>query len=153
MMKDNGISRHSRMTAGIMICLSALLIIAFVPPSSAANLVMIGYIDGYLVTMTVVADTLPAVGTNKVLFELNDSSNREVTGITDIGATYGVSGTMPRINLPLYRIPGGYAGTLNINKAALHDVFFVFERRGEKQRVVRFSFQTKDNTQGVPQNR
>lgn len=151
-MKDKCISRHTHTPVVRQIFLTALLLIIFTAASaSAANLEMTGYIDGYRVTMTVIADKLPAVGTNQVFFELKDSSNRDVADIADIGVTYELAGVMPRKNMSLNRIPGGYSGILYVNKAALYDVFFIFERRGEKQRVVRFSFQTKDNVQGVPQ--
>ncbi|MBF0405532.1 hypothetical protein [Candidatus Magnetominusculus xianensis] len=133
-----------------MLVLTALLVAS---AASAENLVMTGYVDGYKVTMAVRADNLPAVGPNQTTFDLRDASGRDVPDIADIGVTYEVAGVLPRRNMPLSKAGTAYTGILNIYKAAPYDLFFVFERRGEKQRVVRFSFQTRDNTQSGQQNR
>lgn len=144
----NGMVRRYIGVAAVAVLLSML-----VTAASAENLVVKGNADGYQVTMAVRADNLPVVGTNQAAFYLRDSSDKEVSDIVDVGVTYEVAGFMPRKIMSLTKTGNAYSGTFIITKAALYDVFFVFERRGEKQHVVRLSFQTKDSPPGPPQNK
>ncbi|MBF0567772.1 MAG: hypothetical protein HQK95_02780 [Nitrospirae bacterium] len=143
-----------RLVAGRgMVILLPLIIIALMGAASATDLVMVNSVDGYTVKMTVLCDGLPVVGTNQIFFELRDSSGKEVADIADIGVNYEVAGFAPRKIMPVTRTSSGYSGVLNVSKAAIYDVFFVFEARGQQKRIVRFSFQTRDNAQTGQQNK
>ncbi|MCG6551268.1 MAG: hypothetical protein L7F77_02985 [Candidatus Magnetominusculus sp. LBB02] len=140
MLSLSSIPKRLRAAAGVMLAMLMLLAAS----AEAGNMVVNASIDGYSVTMVVFADNLPSLGANPVVFELRDSSGKEVPDIADVGVTYSVAGFMPRAVMPLSVAGSTYKGVLNITKAAVWDCFFVFEKRGEKQRSVRFTFQTRD---------
>jgi hypothetical protein len=126
-----------------IVILAALLIIVSVAQASAQDMVMVESIDGYYVKMIVLNNNPPVVGANSVLFQLTDASGNWVPNITDIGVTYELSGFMPRRIMPVTNTNMGYSGVMNIYTAASYDVFFVFVRGTDNQRVVRFTFQTR----------
>ncbi|WP_420264525.1 hypothetical protein [Candidatus Magnetominusculus dajiuhuensis] len=144
---------QGKTVGGIIIPLALVLIFALVAVASATDLVMVNSVDGYTVKMTVLCDGLPVVGANQIIFELRDSSGKEVADIADIGVNYEVAGFAPRKIMPVTKSASGYSGVLNVSKAAIYDVFFVFEARGQQKRIVRFSFQTRDNAQTGQQNK
>ncbi|MBF0338725.1 MAG: hypothetical protein HQL05_12960 [Nitrospirae bacterium] len=109
--------------------------------ADGAVFVLTEKVDGYRVRMKTSSGQSPVVGKNEVTFELKAPTGRDVDDV-DVGVTYAISGNMGQM-ASFVKSGSLYTGNLIFNTAASWDVFFVFEVRGQPQRVVRFTFEVR----------